>query len=245
MNITYIYHSCYVVENDHVMVVYDYWKDTPDGLLHQMLDSCEKQVYFIVSHFHEDHYNPEILDWYEANPSSVEHPRPRLLLSYDTVKRRRVDKKLPTCIMRFDEYYEDEYLKVTFYHSTDVGVSTLTELHDGTTVYHAGDNNNWFFLEGDDHVKVSNEEMEGIFLSVAREVRKNHPVVDHVFFPVDPRLESQMLRGPQQWLFNVESRHFYPMHFWDDIESVEKGFAILQDMFPRTEFHLPQCNSIA
>lgn len=239
VNITYIYHSCFVVENDEIMLVYDYWKDTPDQQLHHLLDTTDKQVYFIVSHFHEDHYNPEVIEWYAKNPSEKEHRQPRLLLSYDTVKRRRVNKQLPTCIMRFDEFYEDEFLKVTFYHSTDVGVSTVTELADGTTLYHAGDNNNWYFADNNDQVKVSNEEMEGIFLAVARDIRKRYSAIDYVFFPVDPRLEGQMLRGPQQWLFNVESHHFYPMHYWDDATSVEQGLAILEEMFPRTTFHYP------
>ena len=219
MHLHYIYHSCFLLSEEDFLIVYDYWRD-PDGLLPKFLEEAEREqkaVYFIVSHFHEDHFNPEIVEWCKARASEDWH----LLPSYDTVKRRRIDKALPLAILRFGDTVETPYFKLQVYRSTDVGVSTLVTLRDGTTVFHAGDCNNWYFPESDmadeedmsSHVKVTPEQMEKLFLSIVRDIRKDHPRLDHAMFPVDPRLEQEMLRGPLQFLKAVEVRHFHPMHY--------------------------------
>ena len=226
MTIHYIYHSCYAVETDQLLLVYDYWKDSPDQRLQRLLDQRgDRVLYFVVSHFHEDHYNPAILDIADA----------RLLLSYDTVKRRRVLKERPTAILRPDERYSDELLTLHALHSTDVGISSLTFLADGTSLYHAGDNNNWYFPEEPgEHIHCSLHEMEGLFLSTVRAVRKLTPTVDHLMFPIDPRLGSEMLRGVCQWMQQVAARHLYPMHSWDHYDELVQPLQQLSQLFPET-----------
>ena len=104
MHLHYIYHSCFLLSEEDFLIVYDYWRD-PDGLLPKFLEEAEREqkaVYFIVSHFHEDHFNPEIVEWCKARASEDWH----LLPSYDTVKRRRIDKALPLAILRFGDTVE-------------------------------------------------------------------------------------------------------------------------------------------
>ncbi len=228
MKLHYIYHSCFVVEADAYLIVYDYWRDNGEGLLHRLIEERgDKRLYFVVSHFHEDHYNPEILGYGDA----------RLLLSYDTVKRRRVPKLLPFISLRPGDEYEDEYLKLQALRSTDVGISTLTTLSDGTTLYHAGDNNNWYFLENEEeHIRCSLDEMEGLFISIVREMQKMSPEVDHVMFPVDPRLGNEMLRGAFQWLRHIRTAHFYPMHCWGRRDEVNRSLEQLRELFRETDF---------
>ena len=221
--VTFIAHSCFAVESDGALIVFDYWKDSPDRKLHTLLQENSKPLYFVVSHFHEDHYNPAILGIEGA----------RLLLSYDTARRRRVDKHLPYAILHPGDDYEDECLKLHACSSTDVGMSSLVTLPDGTTLYHAGDNNNWYFVENaDEHIKCSLNEMEGMFLSNLREVRTLAPSVDHVMFPVDPRLGSEALRGPAQCLWYLNPKHFYPMHCWEQWEEVSQLVEKLQAVKP-------------
>ena len=170
-----------------------------------------KDVYFIISHFHEDHYNPDIPTWCQQNAKW------HILPSYDTVRRRRIDKELPLAVLRFGERVETPHFILTSYHSTDVGVSTVTELHDGTTLFHAGDCNNWRFPEptdeGADRVKVSQDQMEKLFLSIVRDIKKDYPKLTHAMFPVDPRLGQEMMRGALQLLKSIEVKHFHPMHY--------------------------------
>lgn len=230
MTVHYIHHSCFAVETETLLLVFDYWKDSADGRLRQLLDCRgDRALYFIVSHFHEDHYNPVILDVADA----------RWLLSYDTVKRRRVPKEKVDAILRPDDVYQDENLTLYAMRSTDVGVSSLVTLTDGTTLYHAGDNNNWYFPEDPgEHIHCSLKEMEGLFLASVRSVAQRTPEVEHVMFPVDPRLGSEMTRGAFQWLWHVKTRHFYPMHCWDRWEEVKSGIYQLQENFPEVMFHV-------
>ena len=180
-----------------------------------------------MSHFHEDHYNSEIL-YYAGS---------RLLVSYDTQKRRHIQKNLPTAILRPGDHYEDENLRLDAIRSTDVGISSLVTLPDGTTLYHAGDNNNWYFPENEEeHIRCTLDEMEGMFLSNLREVRAITKKVDYVMFPVDPRLGSEMLRGACQWLQQIQTIHFYPMHTWERNEEVKTGIEQLRDLFPEVKF---------
>ena len=218
MPLHYIHHSCFVYSDADLLIIYDYWRD-PDGLLPKFLEEAErdeKAVYFIVSHFHEDHFNPDVVQWCAESKGERWH----LLPSYDTVRRRCIDKTLPLAVLRFGETVHTPHFTLQAYRSTDVGVSTVVTLSNGTTLYHAGDCNNWYFpLPSDNedemssHVKVTPDQMEKLFLSILRDLRTDHPSLDHAMFPVDPRLGQEMLRGPLQLLKAIQVRHFHPMHY--------------------------------
>lgn len=217
MHLHYIYHSCFALSEDDLLVVYDYWRD-PDGRLPQFLDEAEREqkaVYFVVSHFHEDHFNPKIVEWCKVRASEDWH----LLPSYDTVRRRRIDKSLPLAVLRFGETVRTPHFTLQAYRSTDVGVSTVVTLRDGTTLFHAGDCNNWRFPPSEkesamaSRVKATDDQMEKLFLSILRDIRHDHPRLDHAMFPVDPRLGQEMLRGPLQLLQAIPVGHLHPMHY--------------------------------
>lgn len=215
MHLIYIYHSCFAAVEDDCLIVYDYWRN-PEGRLQGLLEEAErdeKSVYFIVSHFHEDHYNPIVAEWCAERKEEGWH----LLPSYDTVKRRRIDKDLPLAILRFGDTHNTPHFTLRVYRSTDVGVSTVVTLRDGTTLFHAGDCNNWYFPshnnEGAERVKVTPDQMEKLYLSILRDIRADHPHIDHAMFPIDPRLGQEMLRGAQQLLHTIDIAHLHPMHY--------------------------------
>ena len=60
---------------------------------------------------------------------------------------------------------------------------------------------------------TSLDQMEKLFLSTLREIKKDFPRLDHAMFPVDPRLEQEMLRGMFQLLKTIEVGQLHPMHF--------------------------------
>lgn len=234
-NVTYIHHSCFAWEGRRTMVVYDFWRDTEWFKLRNLLAQTDKQVYFVVSHSHQDHFNYDILRWGRslANP-------PRLLLSHDVVKRRHIAKRLSAVTtLRPDDHYEDELLKMDVYRSTDVGISSVITLkdEDGESCFHAGDLNNWYFPEGDERLHVQVSEMEGIYLATVREIQLDHPHITHAMFPLDPRLGKESLRGPSQWLTRIDTDHFYPMHTWGCHEETQQRVADLAYLFPKTQFH--------
>lgn len=201
LTIHHIHHSCFAVESERALLVFDYWQD-PAATLHQLLQTTTKTVYFFVSHFHEDHYNPEILNL-----------AGKKIVSYDTKKRRRIADEQVNATLRPDEHYDDGLISATAFKSTDVGLCYLVSI-DGATIFHAGDYNNWYFERGDEHLKVSAREMEGLYLSILRKIKLATPAIDHVMFPIDPRLEEHTLRGIRQWLSTIPTTNLYPMHNW-------------------------------
>lgn len=55
MELTYLYHSGFVVETDRCVLVFDYWMD-PANVMERLVNPCgDKHVYVFVSHFHRDH----------------------------------------------------------------------------------------------------------------------------------------------------------------------------------------------
>ncbi len=210
MRLHYIYHSCFAVEEEECLMVYDYWRD-PAGRLAALLaeaEGREKEVFFLVSHFHEDHYNAQLPD------RCMSHERWHLLPSYDTVKRRRIPPEAVLAVLRFGERVETPFFTLQAYRSTDVGVCTVAVLRDGTTLFHAGDCNNWYFPDAEsDRVKTTPEQMEKLYLSILRDIRRDHPRIDHAMFPVDPRLGQEMLRGLQQFTAAIEVGQVHPMHY--------------------------------
>ena len=61
MNLTYIFHSGFVVETEQVIMVFDYWMD-PADVMSRFLNSG-KPLYVFSSHFHEDHFNRTVFEW--------------------------------------------------------------------------------------------------------------------------------------------------------------------------------------
>ena len=232
--LTHIAHSCFLLESPSLMVVFDYWRDCPDNFLKKCLEQAQVPCYVVASHFHDDHFNPEIFSW-----KNGEGRAPKYLLSYDTVKKRRVPPDVPDAVLRPGIPYETEGFRLLPFRSTDVGISTAIELSDGTVFFHAGDLNNWYFPDDPGHMRVSLREMEGLYLSVIRSVKESFPRIDHLMFPVDPRLGAETLRGAVQLLERIQVRHFYPMHFWGMMDELYSCLDILSSRFPQTHFHRP------
>ncbi len=87
MRLTYIYHSGFAIEAEGYAILIDYFKDTgktPDtGFVHNELLRRAGTLYILSSHFHPDHFNPEILKWKEKKPDI------KYIFSKDILKRRR------------------------------------------------------------------------------------------------------------------------------------------------------------
>ncbi|MDO4158848.1 MAG: MBL fold metallo-hydrolase [Prevotellaceae bacterium] len=203
MNLTYIFHSCFMLETNQCIIVFDYWKD-PEGVISKCLSTTNKRVYFLASHFHPDHYNSEILQMDVPNGEKI------VILSHDIVKHKRARKEDADVFLRRGETYKDDYIQIKAYGSTDVGVSFMLDI-EGKEVFHAGDLNNWHW----EHESTPQEikKMEGDFKAILRDIRAEHPSVFLVMFPIDPRLKIDFGRGARQWLETIHTTYIAPMHF--------------------------------
>ena len=204
MKITYIYHSCFLVELERLYLLFDYIKGTLPCL------SPDKDLLVLASHRHGDHFSADIFDLAEA------HPRIRYVLSDDIWQNRVPEKHF--CRTEFVDPGMDLSLaegggtRITVFKSTDEGVAFLVE-NGGRVLYHAGDLNNWRW---NGESKAWNNDMAANY---HRELEKIHScgvVPDVAMLPLDGRLEEWFYLGIHEFMETVGAKMVLPMHFWED-----------------------------
>ena len=199
MNITYIHHSCFLIETDRFYYLFDYEK----GRLPEM--DTAKPIFVLSSHSHADHYNPEIFPLLAA--SGMQHIRG--ILSEDITAAVSTDVRYVSPGM---EYELAPQLKLTTFQSTDLGVAFLIE-DQQTLIYHAGDLNDWVWDEETDDY---NEQMTANYrkqIDLLSEKIGNQEI-DVAFVVLDPRQEKDYDRGLCYFLDHISVKQVYPMHYW-------------------------------
>lgn len=155
----------------------------------------------LVSHRHEDHYNPKI---FELGADEI-------ILSSDIPP---VDGAI---VMAPYETRKADYTLSTV-GSTDEGVAYLLET-EGLRLFFAGDLNDWYWADEDTH-----EDMVFMERAFRHEIdRIGH--ADVLFFPVDARLESEMTKGLDYATRKLRPRAVLPIHTWGEDERAEKAVA--------------------
>lgn len=201
MNITYIHHSCFLVETDRFYYLFDYEK----GSLPEM--NAEKPVFVLSSHSHADHYNPEIFPLL----SGMGMRQVRAVLSEDIVPPENVDVLQ---VSPEKEYVLGHGQTLATFRSTDLGVAFLIE-DQQELIYHAGDLNDW----------VWEEETDAYNRQMTRDYRRQigllaeklgHREIDAAFVVLDPRQEKDYDRGLCCFLETIAVKQVYPMHYWED-----------------------------
>lgn len=119
MQLTYIFHSGFALETDRCILIFDYWMD-PADVMPRLLQSS-KPMYVFSSHFHEDHFNPEIFSW-RARKDNLCY-----ILSKDILKHRRAKKEDADVWLGKGAVWEDGLIRVTATGSNDSGVSWVVE----------------------------------------------------------------------------------------------------------------------
>lgn len=213
MKITYIHHSSFAVELEHVILLFDYFKGKlPDF-------PKEKSVIIFASHFHADHYDPIIFQ--------IAENREKIFY----ILSNEIGKKIPE---RYLKKYEEKIrlvkanekfniestpgnsISVETLHSTDEGVAFWISC-EGMEIYHAGDLNNWWW-EGE---AISwNRSMSA---SYKKEMEKlSGRVADVAFIPVDPRLGQWFYLGVSGYMEKADAKKIFPMHFWEDYSIIKQ-----------------------
>ncbi|WP_294081772.1 MBL fold metallo-hydrolase [Proteiniphilum sp. UBA5384] len=216
MTITYIYHSCYLIEFEGFSMLFDYYKDVPreDGSewVRDWLLNKEEELYVLCSHSHHDHFNPEILSWKERKKNI------RYIFSKELLESG-VSKAEDALYLEKEEVYRDQRLMIKAFGSTDVGGSFLVE-HNKRQFFHAGDLNNWHWSE-----EVSTEEAlsyENHYLCELELLAEQVNRIYLAMFPVDPRLGKEFMRGPEQFVSRIRTDLFLPMHFGENYDKVNR-----------------------
>jgi len=206
MNVTYIHHSCFLVETDRFYYLFDY----AEGLLPPM--DPAKPILVLSSHGHADHYNPEVFSLLTA--AGMRHIR--AILSEDIAAPANVDSLQ---VSPGGEYDLGLRQRLTAFQSTDLGVAFLIEDQEAL-IYHAGDLNDWVWEEESDSY---NEQMTADYrrqIDLLSETL-DHREIDAAFVVLDPRQEKDYARGLCRFLENVSAKRVYPMHYWGKPEVID------------------------
>jgi L-ascorbate metabolism protein UlaG (beta-lactamase superfamily) len=158
MKLTYVYHSCYAIETEGFAVLFDYYKDSGaspfKGYVHDELLHRKGPLYVLASHFHPDHFNPDILLWKREKEDIF------YLLSSDILHQGKAHMQDGVFLKKGDRY-EDGRLHIQAFGSTDAGISFLVGI-EGKLLFHAGDLNNWHWMDESTAAEV--EEAEKAYL---------------------------------------------------------------------------------
>lgn len=223
MKITYIHHSCFVVEIEDCIFVFDYYK----GELPKFDPS--KRIFFFVSHSHGDHFSPKIYDYAEYNDHVT------YILSDDVRKSLSFAVRIGTGgknTIFVDDHTEmyinvdnrgvsnhscgQNELKIETLKSTDEGVAFIVE-YLGKSIYFAGDLHWWTWIGS----PIEEERFyEKAYKDEMAKIKDRH--FDVAFAVLDPRQEERYWWGLHEFVMTANADVVFPMHFWKDYKLIDK-----------------------
>lgn len=195
--VTYIEHSCFLVETAECYLLFDYYGGEvplPD------LDPAKPLLLF-SSHAHHDHFSREIFALRDRYPSVL------FVLSADIPVPTAVQPF--TCPMLPHEHRLLQLaggrgtVSIDTLRSNDEGVAFIIRLGD-LCIYHAGDLNNWWW-DGD----VEDQKLADIYHEELERIRGQHFTL--AFIPLDPRLKGWW-KGIEDFMHYADADAIFPMH---------------------------------
>ena len=201
MEITYLLNSGFMDKDENILMLFDDFDD-PAQAADRAVDKGDfEHLYIFTSHAHFDHFGTHI----RAYAPKVS----RYIFSNDIKRTKRV-KMFPATEITFIRKYSEwqgEKIKVWTYDSTDVGVSFLVELENGTRIFHAGDFNWWHWAED----TVANQFVaDRLFKKQMKRLQGLD--VDVAFFPVDGRLGETQEMGVTEFVKETDVKTLVAMH---------------------------------
>lgn len=199
MKVTYIHHSCFSVELDNYILLFDYFK----GKLPKW--DKNKKIYVFSSHQHHDHFDPIIFN------IEKDYPNVTYILS-DDIKNTQSHN---TVFVKPNQCLAIDNLDVKTLESTDLGVAFIVKV-EGKRFYHAGDLNYWHWEN-----ENSDEENYNAGLRYQKEINKIKNLdFDIAFIPLDPRQGLQYNLGFDNFMKTVNTKYAFPMHFWGTYSTI-------------------------
>lgn len=209
--VTYLDHSGFAIERDEVILVFDYYRDPSESLTRILRNSPDKPVVFMVSHHHEDHFNPVIFNMAQNHK--------RVYVLSNDIKGNPLNDKLPIAWIEAGDTLTDlpGDMSVRAFGSTDAGVSYLVTFKNGEKCFHAGDFNYWHWQDESTVPEV--KDAYNRFVKEMQHIMSAIDKIDIVFFPVDPRQGQDYAAGARLFMENIKVGHFFPMHFWKNADA--------------------------
>lgn len=212
MKVTYVYHSCYIVELDHEILVFDYFM----GKLPEFNKS--KKLYFFASHKHQDHFSMNVFKFAEKYPDIKYIFSNDIRISEKYLEQNGYSKELKNKIIRVGKHDEKliDGIKVETLKSNDAGVAFIVTAED-KCIYHAGDLN-WWHWEGEP--ESYNSALEFKYTMEIDKLKERK--IDVAFVPLDSRLNTSFYKGIDYFARTTKAELIFPMHMWRKYEIIDK-----------------------
>lgn len=213
-NVTYIEHSCFLVELPSCYLLFDYYKGELPPL------QPNKPLYTFSSHFHQDHFS------FALFPMVRSHTPTFTILSTD-IKRKYSKNYFIKNGVTAEQYEAIHFiganqeatlleLQIHTLKSTDSGVAFLITTPYGC-IYHAGDLN-WWTWKGETEKEY--EDMKDAFQNEIAKLKGEK--IDVAFLPLDSRQEERYYLGFDYFMRHVQVELAYPMHLFGDTSYIDR-----------------------
>lgn len=220
MQIIFIHHSCFLVELDDKVLIFDYFDgDKVEGMRFTgKLPSYEPdtKIYMFASHSHKDHYDMDILRLTDKYPNIHYVFSKDIRISPHFLSKHGIDPAVRgrvTFVSPDNTYHVDD-LDIMTLRSTDAGVAFYVA-SNGVSLFHAGDLNDW---EWDGAGDLINGRVRRAF---RHEIKKlTEKPINVAFFPMDPKLMEYQFKGFDYFLQNTSAEFVFPMHMWQDYSGI-------------------------
>lgn len=216
LQVTYVQHSCFVVEVSEAILVFDYFSESAiaeigyQGKMPPL--NPDKQIYVFASHSHKDHFSLEVLRWAKVYPHITYILSKDIRLGKNYLLRNHIPLDIREHI-RFvtpKNVYQVDGLRIETLRSTDAGVAFVVEV-EGMTFYHAGDLHWW---NGGERDELYAQTIGAAYKKEIRCLSNYH--IDVAFVVLDPRMGSGYYLGMEYFLLHVDADVVFPMHLWRD-----------------------------
>ena len=216
LKVQYIYHSCFLVETENTILIFDYFK----GRLPDLDD--RKKIYVFASHKHNDHLSFDIFRWSEKYRNITYILSKDIKMNENYMNRKEIPVQIRSQIYYIgkEETSLFDKVKVETLTSTDEGVAFLVTV-DGKSIYHAGDLNWWSWIGETEEEAIDRERR---FIREMEKIQGRS--FDIAFVPLDPRQEERFFWGFDYFMRVTETKIAFPMHCWGDYSII----AILKEM---------------
>lgn len=216
MTITFVHHSCFVVEMESRTLIFDYFEDGKVNGYHftgtlPKIDQ-RKPIYVFASHSHQDHFDLAVLNW------EKEYQKIHYIFSKDIrltgryLERNGISAGIREKITFVQpcKKYKIGDMEIETLRSTDAGVAFLVRA-DGKCIYHAGDLNLWKWDGAGDLV---NGKEARAYRHEINKLAKDK--IDAAFVLLDSRQKQYATEGLMYFMEHVDAKAVFPMHMWQD-----------------------------
>jgi len=220
MQVIFIHHSCFLVEVDDKVLIFDYFDGERVNNFHFRgklpTYAPDTKIYMFASHSHADHYDMDILRLSEQYENIHYILSKDIRISPNFLKKHGINPMVreKVTFVKENESYEVAGISIKTLRSTDTGVAFYVTI-DGVSLYHAGDLNDWRMEGAGDLI---NGRMRRNYRHEINKL-KNLPL-NVAFVPVDPRLQSYQFEGIKYFLETTDAEYVFPMHMWQDYSGI-------------------------